>query len=157
MFATFSKIHQTNTFLIATNNPCHKMANRHWQIWILETPDIHFSSAFSTQNFKGFCGKTIIKIKRKVGIKIKNSLGGICPLSVPSKYLFLCSKRDLGFNKKFCRKITYCLSVLFQKSFPQNGKWTLTKNGYWRPRTPTSPALSLPKISKASAEKEPSQ
>ncbi len=39
MFATFSK-QQTITFPFATKNPCHKMVNGHWQIWILETLDI---------------------------------------------------------------------------------------------------------------------
>jgi hypothetical protein len=62
--------------------------------WILETSDIHFSSSFSTQNFKGFCRKTNIKINRKVGIKIMNPLGGICPSSVPSKIpVPLCKKK----------------------------------------------------------------
>ena len=63
--------------------------------------DIHFSSSFSTQNFKNFCGKTNIKINRKVGIKIKNPLGGICALSIPSKYLFLCARRKFDSTRKF--------------------------------------------------------
>jgi hypothetical protein len=66
--------------------------------------DIHFSSTFSTQNFKGFYGKTNIKINRKIGIKIKNPFGGICP-SIPSKYLFLFARRKFGFNKKISRKL----------------------------------------------------
>jgi hypothetical protein len=45
------------------------------------------------------------KINRKVEIKIKNTLGGICPSSVPSKYLFLCARRKFGFNMKIHRKL----------------------------------------------------
>jgi hypothetical protein len=38
-------------------------------------------------------------------------------------------------------------------------KWwmDINEHGYWRPRTSTSPALSQPKISKASAEKKTSK
>jgi hypothetical protein len=78
--------------------------------------DIHFSSTFSTQNFKGFCGKTNIKINRKVGIKIKNPLGGICPWSIPSKYLFLCARRKFRFNKKIRRKLLIVYMYYEQKS-----------------------------------------
>jgi hypothetical protein len=63
--------------------------------------DIHFSSTFSTQNFKGFCGKTNIKINRKVGIKIKNQLGGICLLSSPPNTYSFVKEENLGSTRKF--------------------------------------------------------
>ncbi len=78
--------------------------------------DIHFSRTFSTQNFKGFCGKTNIKINRKVGIKIKHTLGGICALSIPSKYLFLFARRKFRFNKKICRKLLFVYMYYKQNS-----------------------------------------
>ncbi len=31
--------------------------------------------------------------------------GVICPLSIPSKYLFLCARRKFGFNKKIRRNL----------------------------------------------------
>ncbi len=70
---------------------------------------------FLNPKFQGFCGKTNIEINRKVGIKIKNPLGGICRLSVPSKYLFLCARRKFRFNKKICRKLLTFLHVLRTK------------------------------------------
>ncbi len=72
----------------------------YWRPWTSTSPALS-----QPKNCKGFCGKTNIKINRKVGIKIKNLLGGISPLSVPSKYLFLCARRKFGFNKKICRKL----------------------------------------------------
>ncbi len=124
MYATFSNIWQKNTFPFVTKNPCHKMANGHWQTWILETSDIHFSSTVSTQNFKGFCGKTNIKMNRKVGIKIENPLWGICPLSVPSKYLFLCARKKFGFNKKIRRKL-----LIVYMCYQQNSCTTPMEHG----------------------------
>jgi hypothetical protein len=52
--------------------------------------DIHFSSTFSTQNFKGFCGKTNIKINRKVEFKLKIHLeASVHCLSPPNTYSFV--------------------------------------------------------------------
>ncbi len=31
--------------------------------------------------------------------------GVFCPSSIPSKYLFLCTRRKFGFNKKMCTKL----------------------------------------------------
>jgi hypothetical protein len=64
--------------------------------------DIHFSSSFSTQKFKSFCGKTNIKINRKVGIKIKNPLleAFVHPLSPPNTYS-LVQEENLGSTRKF--------------------------------------------------------
>ncbi len=101
MFATFSNIWQTNTFPFVTKNPCYKMANGHQRTWILETSDIHFSSTFSAQNFKGFCGKTNIKINRKVGIKIKIHLeASVHCLSPPNTYSFV-QEENLGWARMF--------------------------------------------------------
>jgi hypothetical protein len=54
---------------------------------------------------KASAEKQTSKINRKVGVKIKNPLGGICPLSIPSKYLFLCARKKIRFNKKIRRKL----------------------------------------------------
>jgi hypothetical protein len=100
--------------------------------------DIHFSSSFSTQNFKSFCGKINIKINRKVGIKIKNPLGGICPSSVPSKYLFLCARRKFRFNKKICRKL-----LIVYMYYQQNSCTTTMEHGLEKPFLDSGKRLCL--------------
>jgi hypothetical protein len=48
-------------------------------------------------------------------------------------------------------------SIWDQKSLPQNSKWTLKNMDTGDLLHPTSPALSQPKISKASVEKQTSK
>jgi hypothetical protein len=101
MFVIFSKIQQMNTIPVATKNPCHKLANGRWQIWILETLDIHFSITFFTQIFKGVCRKANIKINRKIEIKLKINLdASVHCLSPPNTY-FNVQEEHLASTRKF--------------------------------------------------------
>jgi hypothetical protein len=81
--------------------------NGEWTLTKMDTGDLghpllqHFLNPKSQRLLQ----KNKHQNKWKVGIKIKNPLGGICPSSVPSKYLFLCARRKFGFNKKICRKL----------------------------------------------------
>jgi hypothetical protein len=69
-----------------------------------------------------------IKIYKKVGIKIKSSLGGIYPSSVPSKYLFSCARRIFGFNKKTRRKL-----LILYMYYQQNSCTTPMERGLEEP------------------------
>jgi hypothetical protein len=83
------------------------LQNGKWTLMNMDTGDLEHPllQLFLNPKFQSLCGKTNIKINRKVGIKIKIPLGGICPSSVPSKYLFLCARQKFRFKKKNHRKL----------------------------------------------------
>jgi hypothetical protein len=106
IFATFSNIYYKPTLfhlqpkILATKWRMDINQHGYCRSWTSTSPALSQPILF-----EGNCRKANIKINRKVGSKIKNPLGDICPSSVPSKYLFLCARRKLGFNKKIRRKL----------------------------------------------------